>query len=942
MSQDASVLKEAIRKRRRNPKIVPNEPVQDADIIVKNKDEPRNGLAIEVLENLRRFPHCLLLTRVGQFYESYFDQATEIAHLLNIKLTTRKWDGQRIYMCGFPLAHLDKHLKVLVQQNKRFVAMCEEFPRYSDSGNREFERRVVRIVTPGTLIDESFLNPFENNYVLALSSDADYSTSRNALGLAWMDVSTGEFFSKSSTYENLQDELARINPKEVVLEEHLRSCSSHPVLLALAEENACISYVTSPSVHPEARETKMEVNLQDSCLTSNCVGVTSFQSTSGTSLSVDELSSINILHTFLRANLLEYMPTVISPHQEVDYNRMQIDSHTIKALEIRESINEGGTKGSLMSAIKRTTTSSGTRLLTRWLCSPSTSLSEINARQSSVSLFFLRPHFRTDLVKMLRDTEDTGRIVQKFLLGRGDVSDLLALNRAISVWSSIKRRIYEEKQFEMREQPEFNKDDWSSIVTLIARMPDLHFLFNRISNAIEETDGLIEGIRPALPHDQVSEVASESDAPTQMLPTGSSVSNVMRSGPGRWVIKQSFSEQIATLHREMRELLEQREYLERRLQTTHDTPFLSLRASPAHGFHVHLAKAKREQAKLNNSTEFVSIAESASTKCYFNKEWSQLGSRITETTTALNIAEKEAFDALRKEVNLSASSFRRGAQIIDEIDISLAFASIATEMNFVKPVLTSDLSYNVSNGRHPTVELGLLTSGRVFTPNSVDMTADSRLHIITGPNMAGKSTFLRQTALIAIMAQIGSFVPADSATIGIVDKVFSRIGAKDDLFHDRSTFMVEMLETADILRRATPRSLVIMDEVGRGTTVRDGLAIAFATVQHLSEANQCRALFATHFHELADMLGYRSNGIHELHPHHIRFYCTDVKETDDNQFTYTYRLRPGVNRDSHGLKVAQLAGMPPTAIQVAKNTLSWLNKHESILLPDCSQFIVTK
>ncbi|KAF8633937.1 hypothetical protein AX15_001121 [Amanita polypyramis BW_CC] len=865
-------------------------------------DPPRTGLAREILDNLNRFPHCLLLTRVGQFYESYFDQAIEIARLLNIKLTTRKWSGQRVFMCGFPLMHLDKYLKVLVQHNKRFVALCEEFPRYSELGVKEFERRVVRVVTPGTLIDEPFLNPYENNYILAVSATDDISP-QSPIGLAWMDVSTGEFFSEVSTCGNFLDELARINPKEVVLEDKIRSISGHPILLALDEESICVSY-TNPSP----------------------AGIVATEM----SLSTSEASSINLLNTFLRANLIEYMPSTLSPKRKTNQNRMQIDSHTIKALEIRESISEGGTKGSLLSSIKRTTTTSGTRLLARLLCSPSTSLNEINARQSLVSLLFTRPHFRADLISSLEDAEDIGRISQKFLLGRGDVNDLLALSRTIYVWSNIKRRIKEEKRLEMAERPEFNWDEWKSIDTLMSRMSELHSLSNKIIDAIEEGDASFEGTRSVIESGESSGILTE-------------IEPVMNGAPrvynGKWTIRQSFSENIATLHTRLKELLEQREDLEAHFRSTYNAPSLSLRVSPAQGLHVHLTKAKRDRAKLDDSPDFVGIAESATTKSYFNKEWSQLGAQIAATTIALADAEKEAFEILRAEVNLHTTTMRRNADILDELDVALGFANLAVEMNFVRPTLTTDTSYKVTEGRHPTVELGLLTSGRVFMPNSIDMTPQSRLHLITGPNMAGKSTFLRQAALISILAQIGSFVPADSALIGIVDKLFSRIGARDDLFHDRSTFMVEMLETAEILRRATPRSFVIMDEVGRGTTVRDGLAIAFATVHHLSLHNKCRALFATHFHELADMLGYPDHQTQGPHGH-VRFFCTDVHEVDDTHFAYSYRLRPGVNRDSHGLKVAQLAGMPKTAMEVAIAALTWLNsnKEHTTMLPQSDAF----
>ena len=260
------------------------------------------------------------------------------------------------------------------------------------------------------------------------------------------------------------------------------------------------------------------------------------------------------------------------------------------------------------------------------------------------------------------------------------------------------------------------------------------------------------------------------------------------------------------------------------------------------------------------------------------QKWSRLGARIMEASQSLMQAERQAFESLRQAVVNEEAALRRNARIVDELDVTLSFANLAHEMNWIQPTVTDDLSFHVVNGRHPTVELGLLTAGRMFTPNTVTFSPESRLHVITGPNMAGKSTLLRQTALITVLAQVGSFVPAESATIGIVDKLYSRVGAKDDLFRDRSTFMVEMLETAEILRRATPNSLVIMDEVGRGTTMKDGLAIAFATVHHLYAHNRCRALFATHFHELTDMLGYSPEHRGEGFFENIGFFCTDVDE----------------------------------------------------------------
>ncbi|TDL28538.1 hypothetical protein BD410DRAFT_893532 [Rickenella mellea] len=882
--------------------------------------QPRNQLAGEILGNLRRFPHCILLTRVGQFYESYFDQAQEVSRLLSIKLTQRTWDGQRIWMCGFPIMHLDKHLKTLVQQHKRPVALCEEFMRPRESVNIKpvFDRRVVRVLTPGTLIDETFVNPYENNYLLAISHSTGYDMNNrqrtDSLGLAWMDVSTGELFTQTCPLDGLHDHLARISPREVILDRYFESNPSHPILDALSGEGCYISFFSSsPSSgirnFPDATPTD---NIVENPLTPTLTAESAF-----TDL---ETSSMALLTSFLQANLLEHFPSRLSPSREGFESRMQIDGHTIKALEIREAMIEGGSTGSLMSVVKRTITSSGTRLLSRWLCSPSTSIDEITARQSLVRLFFTRESFRNDILEHLNNLEDASRIVQKFLLGRGDPDDLSAIRHTIEEWNRVKSRISLEKVMEATERQSFRQTDWPAMDALMVRLVDMRDLANRISFAVADK---------GKPRSPISGDAEETSDEQTMSDGQSDITQKINDVSGsamEWTITPQYSPELTALHDQLRILRAEKDMLQEEFQRQFDAPSLTLRSSPSLGIHVHIAKPRRDLDRLKRSQRFVAISESNSTKSFFNQEWFKLGSSIVETMGAIVAAEKEAFTSLRKEVSAHAGAIRRNARIFDELDVTLAFARVAEEFNFTEPSITAEKTYRVVNGRHPTVELGLMTAGRMFTPNSISLCPSSRLHIITGPNMAGKSTFLRQVALIAILAQTGSFVPADSAEIGVVDRVFSRVGAKDDLFRDRSTFMVEMLETAEILKRATDRSLVIMDEVGRGTTVKDGLAIAFATIHHLYFTNRCRALFATHFHEVTDMLGYRATKTTSAFPD-IDFFCTDVDETKDGLLAYSHALRPGVNRDSHGLKVAQLGGMPHSALAVAQDALAWIKKH---------------
>ncbi|KZV77021.1 hypothetical protein PENSPDRAFT_568815 [Peniophora sp. CONT] len=876
-----------------------------------------------ILANLARFPHCILLTRVGQFYESYFDQAPLVSQLLGLKLASRVFSKQRVPMCGFPIGYLHKHLRTLVVGNGRFVALCEEFPKSgSEFGAKvSFERRVVRVVTPGTLIDEPFLNPYENNYLLSITPGTTESNSGDAdlpVGLAWIDVSTGEFFSRATTADALRNELVRLAPKEVVLPATFKDDSKNAITVALAEEGCFVSYA-KPALDVDSDlehiATVDAIPPDDLAL---ATAETDPVSDTSTERSPHESSAITQLTSYLRANLLEHAPILSANAASASTPRMSIDAHTLKALEIREGMREGGTTGSVLSAIDRTRTRGGARLLTRWLCAPSASLPEIQARQALVALFRApaREGLRTELTVLLREAGDAPRAVQRFALGRGGPGDIATLGSTLGAWNAIRRRIGLEREMEIQERGEaFDASEWASLDALMSRL--------------DGVEALAEQVRLALPPAQDAEEEEMDTGDSDESSLDAELGNEMKYQTGsKWSINPEFSTELLQLHNEIEGLLDEKHEMELEFRQAYIAPSLTLRSSLGQGLHVHLAR-KRQAGHIKASPDFIPVSESGSTMSFFNPKWSRLGTRIMEASQSLMLAERQAFESLRQAVVNEEAALRRNARIVDELDVTLSFAHLAHEMNWVQPTITNDLSFSVVNGRHPTVELGLLTAGRMFTPNTVSFSPDSRLHVITGPNMAGKSTLLRQTALISILAQVGSFVPADSATIGIVDKLYSRVGAKDDLFRDRSTFMVEMLETAEILRRATPNSLVIMDEVGRGTTMKDGLAIAFATVHHLYAQNRCRALFATHFHELTDMLGYSPEHKGEGFFENIGFFCTDVDELQGGGFSYSHRLRPGVNRDSHGLKVAQLAGLPPEAVSVAREALSWLKDNSS-------------
>lgn len=381
-----------------------------------------------------------------------------------------------------------------------------------------------------------------------------------------------------------------------------------------------------------------------------------------------------------------------------------------------------------------------------------------------------------------------------------------------------------------------------------------------------------------------------------------------------WIMRRDASGALQKLHEDLDHLKSEKADLTQRLRDAVGSTALSLRWAPGKGHICHI-KGNVPQQALEELGLTKSASSTKTTRSFYLPAWSDLGARMDQAKLQIRQEEQRIFEDLRREVILNLVKIRRNAVVMDELDVACSFAILAQEQRMVRPILNTGTSHRIVGGRHPTVKLGLEEQGRQFVSNDCFIGDEERIWLITGPNMGGKSTFLRQNALITILAQVGSFVPAEYAEIGIVDQIFSRIGAADDLFRDQSTFMVEMLETAAILNQATPRSFVIMDEVGRGTTPDAGIAVGFASLHYLHYFNQCRTLFATHFHDLADMTE---------HFEHLGAYCMDIKETRPGSFSFVHRLRKGVNRESHALKVARLAGLPNEALDVAEDVLQKL------------------
>ncbi|KAI0135522.1 muts domain V-domain-containing protein [Daldinia grandis] len=914
-------------------------------------------VVLQARRNMQRFDGCVLITRVGGFYELYFEQAEEYGPLLNLKVALKKTNAGPVSMAGFPFFQLDRFLKTLVQDLNCYVAIAEEFPNDVEdkikTNGLMHDRRVTRVITPGTLIDENFIDPYANNYVMAIHVDhqkqqADTSrpgssssnikgidlghltppqvgAAATPIGLAWIDVSTGQFYTQSTTVTSLGSILSRVGPRELfgVLAEdkHLVSFSPHSEFLPLPEWGPMLE----SDISTQAAE----------------------------GFSLDEVYAGSLLLQYLQP-----------PLRYDNMSVMSIDKSTMRSLEIKQTIRDGTFRGSLLHAVRKTVTKGGARLLNSWLGAPSTSLETIKTRQDLVEHFIQHADLRDE------------RLVQKFAVGRGDPDDLIALGNTIRATQDI---------VSLLESPKKASTTKGSRAKGKRAKP-VH-LANRIKTSIDE-EGLVQQHR-----DEDSEasqlltlaenvVAAESTTgDTSSLPKGAMAMKKRRLSTSirehysddsvAFVCKPEASPGLRKLHARLSSLQKEKSKLAEELRTRYGAASLTLRWTPTLG-HVCHVKGARDMRKIIDSKDSAGedstamaatvVSSSRSTRAFHAPEWTTLGRRIHQTSFEVTVEEQRLLAELRALVVANLVKLRRNASALDELDVTASFARLAAENGWTRPVLhdvdaaSPGSEHIVLGGRHPTVEAGLREQGRSFTKNdcclgSIPLSANSsnsssldpntpntppqqqdqdqdqdqtqtrhgRLLLITGPNMGGKSTYLRQNALISILAQAGSFVPAVHASLGITDAVFSRVGSADDLSADQSTFMVEMLETAAILRLATPRSLVIMDEVGRGTTPEDGTAVAFAALYHLATVNRSRALFATHFHELADLATER--GMMVAQGGAVDTYCTDVEEDGTGGFVYVHKLRKGVNRESHALKVARLANLPEAAIAMAREVL---------------------
>lgn len=892
-------------------------------------DEPTYPSYPDVLQGVRdhmaKFKNCVILTRVGNFYEMYFDQAVDFGTPMSLKVSYRtSIRHPAVAMAGFPFYQLDRYLKMLVQEYNQHVAICEEFPNNVEgkikSGGNRFDRKVVRIVTPGTLIDEGFMDTTRNNFLLAVHVDeaaniASDGTAAANVGLAWIDLSTGDFWTGSTSFALLASSVARVSAREIVLQQSLPSPIKQEIQSLLGHHHDLAAYHSNTTEFDSVKE-------WNHCFESPISSELEW------SFSSQEKQAIHHLLDYAQQQLLRTELRLQPPRQRNDAHLMRIDRHSLRGLEILETSRDGFGKGSLIHAIKRTTTASGARLLRDRLVSPSAAVEEINQRLDLVTTFIADEELREDLIERLKRTFDVQRLVQKFTMNKGDPDDLVDLAKSINETDLV---------YHALSRSSAGKGEISPLAPLLERInlrgPKL--LAEHIVASIDE-EGLIqlhrqeEDEKAEVTASAVDAIESEGADPGEYVQKNAR--RKARIAENRfsdadmldaWVMKRTATEEIGFLHDELEALMDERDALEAHLQKETTAKTLSLRRDKKGKGHILYVRSARDfKAPLLEGMGAHLISSTKGTKTYNFPGWNKLGGRMDACRFKIRNEEQRIFNKLRQEVFANLIQLRRNAAVMDEIDVATSFASLAQKEGWKRPEVDTSTDHQIIGGRHPTVKLGLEEQGRTFISNDCILDAKEQIWLVTGPNMAGKSTFLRQNALITILAQVGSYVPAEYARIGVVDQLFSRIGAADDLFRDQSTFMVEMLETAAILKSATSRSFAIMDEVGRGTAPQDGVAVAFGILTHLHQINKCRTLFATHFHRLAEFT---------ITWPRVGRYCTDIIEDTSGSFIFQHQLKPGVNRQSHALKVAKLAGLPTPAIAAASDMLARLHLEDDEL-----------
>jgi DNA mismatch repair protein MutS len=803
----------------------------------------------------------LLFYRMGDFYELFFDDAAKASEALDIALTKRgRHQGDDIPMCGVPVHAADAYLEKLIRKGFR-VAVCEQIEDPLEAKKRGaksvVKREVVRLVTPGTLTEDTLLEARAANILAALGrAGSDFA-------LAAADMSTGDFHVGAVSPSDLATEIARLAPREWLVPDALFADEMFAPLLS----SWGAALTPMPAIKFDSANGERSLK--------NLYGIAALDAFGNFSRA--ELSAAGALVGYLELTQKGKLPALKPLSRVTTRAFMGIDSATRRNLELTETLS-GVRRGSLLDVIDRTVTAAGARELAARLSSPLTDAVQIGVRHDAVAFFAAESELRHELRSDLRRAPDVARALARLSVGRGGPRDLSALRDGMGAARNLRDKT---ASLEDPLKPP-SGEAAATRASLVSALADAASLSERLERLlvpeppfmIRDGGFIAPGVHPPL--DEVRALRDES----------------------RRVIAS----------------------LETRYREESGVAALKIKHNGVLGYFIELSPPNADKLLASAARDLFRHRQTIGSAVRFTTdELATLASRIAQAAEQALAIERELFDSLVQDVHANAVAISRLAEALAKLDVATALAELAVKERHARPKIDNGSAFAITRGRHPVVEAALAQAhSGPFVPNDCDLSPEARgrIWLVTGPNMAGKSTFLRQNALIAILAQMGAFVPAEAAYIGIVDRLFSRVGAADDLARGRSTFMVEMVETAAILNQATEKSLVILDEIGRGTATFDGLAIAWATVEHLHEKNRARALFATHYHEMTAL----AERLDKLACVTMR-----VREWKDS-IVFLHEVALGAADRSYGIHVAKLAGLPAAVIGRAEEVLAALEE----------------
>lgn len=814
-------------------------------IVDKEKCSP---MMQKYLETKEQYNDCILFYRLGDFYEMFFDDAILVSRELEITLTGKDCGlEERAPMAGIPYHAAENYIARLVSKGYK-VAICEQLEDPKTTKGI-VKRGVIKVVTPGTVVESNMLEERKNNYIMSVYKAGLY------FGIAVSDISTGEFYSteikETNNFSLLMDEISRYSPAEIVANKMMNESEAEILKIKTRFPEVYITSCDENYFSEDISKTVQNFRLVDS-------KGNDIEKADDKLLSIASINALKEYITSTQMTDLSHINKVII-YSVSKY--MSLDINARRNLEITEKLRDRSKKGTLLWVLDKTSTSMGGRLLRRWLNDPLIDEVEINKRLGAVEELKNDIMLRGEVIENLKKVYDIERLAGKMAYGNGTPRDMITLKNSLS-------RLPDIKQVLQNVNSEYLKEIYQNIDEL----KDIHELIEK----------------------------SIVDDPPMTTKDGG-------------YIKLGYDENIDTLKHATTDGKSWLMKLEADEKEKTGIKSLKIGFNKVFGYYIEVTNLYKDMVP----DTYIRKQTLTNGERYITEELKNMENQILGAEEKVIKLELEAFRQIREEIAGNVKRMQKTAEAISSLDVLTSFAQVAEEMNYCKPTINKDGILNIKEGRHPVIEK-MLSSGEFVSNDTYLDTDQNRLAIITGPNMAGKSTYMRQVALITLMAQVGSFVPATEATIGVVDKIFTRVGASDDLSMGQSTFMVEMMEVASILKEATKNSLVILDEIGRGTSTYDGLSIAWAVAEYIADKEKCGAktLFATHYHEMTT-LEKEGNG--------IKNYSIAVKEKGED-IIFLRKIVEGGTDESYGVHVAKLAGVPKDVTKRANEILKSLER----------------